>query len=144
MSLAIGDYVYVHREGLYGRIKDIWEMEETFLGVYGRIENIGEETFYTVEFPWRFTENEVFEESELVKLENSYFPKGTIVTGLKGAKKYNFTTDKAIMEVMDNVNDGRMIVKILKHKDKPHLLYKEHWVDSMWFECIKFPSNFIR
>ena len=127
MSLAIDDYVYVPS-----------------LGVYGRIENIREETFYTVKLQGNSTENKVFEESELVKMENPYFPKGSIVTGLKGCKRYNFTTDKAIMEVMGNVNDGRMLVKILKHKDKPYLLYKEHWVDSMWFECIKFPSNFIR
>ena len=45
MSLAIGDYVYVHRVGLYGRIKDIWEREETF---------------YNVAFPWCFTEDKDF------------------------------------------------------------------------------------
>ena len=127
MSLAIGDYVYVPS-----------------LGVYGRIENIGEETFYTVNFLWEFVEDADFEESQLVKLERPYFPKGTIVTGLKGAKKYNFTTDKAIMEVMDNLNDGRMLVKILKHKDRPHLLYKEHWVDSIWFKLARPRTNFYR
>ena len=56
MSLAIGDYVYVHREGLYGRIKDIWEREETF---------------YTVGFPWDYIEDKVFEGSELVKWADS-------------------------------------------------------------------------
>ena len=129
MSLAIGDYVYVPSLGMYGRIVDI----------YGR-----EETFYTVEFPWYPIEDMDFEESQLVKLDSPYFPKGSLVTGLKGAKMYNFTNDKAIMEVIDNENVGRMLVKILKHKDKPYLLYEEYWVDSMWFECIKFPSNFIR
>ena len=127
MVLGKDDYVYVPS-----------------LGVYGRIENIGEETFYTVKFPWSSTENKVFEESELVKLENSYFPEGSIITGLKGAKKYNFTTDKAIMEVMNNGNDGRMLVKILEHSGSFRYVGTEHWVDSMWFECIKFPSNFIR
>ena len=129
MLLAIDDYVYVNRKGLYGRIDDIYEKEETL---------------YTVTFPWDCIEDKVFEGSELVKMENPYFPKGSIVTGLKGAKKYNFTTDKAIMEVMDNVNDGRMLVKILKHSGNFSYVGTEHWVDSMWFECIKFPSNFIR
>ena len=130
MLLAIDDYVYVNRKGLYGRIVNKFKE--------------GEETFYTVTFSWDLVEDADFEESQLVKLERPYFPKGTIVTGLKGAKKYNFTTDKAIMEVMDNGNDGRMLVKILKHKDKPHLLYTEHWVDSRWFKLVKSPSNFVR
>ena len=129
MSLAIGDYVYVHRLGLYGRIKDIWEREETF---------------YNVAFPWCFTEDKDFEESSLVKLESHYFPKGSLVTGIKGAKKYNFTTDEAIMEVIDNENVGKMLVKILKHSGSISYVGTVHWVDSMWFECIKFPSNFIR
>ena len=130
MLLAIDDYVYVNRKGLYGRIVNKFKE--------------GEETFYTVTFLWDFVEDADFEESQLVKLERPYFPKGTIVTGLKGAKKYNFTTDKAIMEVMDNGNDGRMLVKILEHSGSFRYVGTEHWVDSMWFECIKFPSNFIR
>ena len=130
MSLAIDDFVYVNRKGLYGRIVNMFKE--------------GEETFYTVKFPWDYIGDKGFEESQLVKLERDYFPKGTIVTGLKGAKKYNYTTDKAIMEVMFNTNSGRMLVKILKHKDYPYVLYTEHWVDSMLFECIKFPSNFVR
>ena len=130
MLLAIDDYVYVNRKGLYGRIVNKFKE--------------GEETFYTVHFLWEFVEDADFEESQLVKLESPYFPKGTIVTGLKGVKKYNFTTDKAIMEVMNNGNDGRMLVKILEHSGSFRYVGTEHWVDSMWFECIKFPSNFIR
>ncbi len=127
MSLAIGDYVYVHRKGLYGRI-----------------ENIGEETFYTVTFPWDYIEDKDFEESQLVKLESFYFTRGSIVTGLKGCKRYNFTSDKAIMEVIDNGNDGRMLVKILQHKTRYSTVNTEHWVDSMWFHHVQSPSNFIR
>ena len=130
MLLAIDDYVYVNRKGLYGRIVNKFKE--------------GEETFYTVSFSWEFIEDKVFEESNLVKLESPYFPKGSLVTGIKGVKKYNFTTDKAIMEVIDNENVGRMLVKILKHSGSSRHVGTEHWVDSMWFECIKFPSNFIR
>ena len=130
MLLAIDDYVYVNRKGLYGRIVNKFKK--------------GEETFYTVTFSWYFAEDADFEESQFVKLDSPYFPKGSLVTGLKGAKKYNFTNDKAIMEVMDNGNDGRMLVKILKHKYKPHMLYTEHWVDSRWFKLVQPSSNFIR
>ena len=129
MLLDIDDYVYVPSLRVYGRIEDIGE---------------GEETFYTVEFPSSYTENKVFEESELVKLENSYFPEGSIITGLKGAKKYNFTTDKAIMEVMNNGNDGRMLVKILEHSGSFRYVGTEHWVDSMWFLHVQPTSNFVR
>ena len=129
MLLDIDDYVYVPSLGVYGRIENIWE---------------GEETFYTVMFLWCFTEDKDFEESNLVKLESPYFPKGSIITGLKGAKVYNFTNDKAIMEVIDNENVGRMLVKILKHKDKPYLLYEEYWVDSMWFKLVRPRTNFYR
>ena len=127
--MKVGDWVYTPSLGVYGRIKNIWE---------------GEETFYTVEFPWCFIEDKVFEESNLVKLESPYFSKGSIITGLKEAKAYNFTTDKAIMEVIDNENGGRILVKILQHEDRPSRVNSEHWVDSRWFECIKFPSNFVR
>ena len=129
MLLDIDDYVYVPSLGVYGRIEDIYEKEETL---------------YNVEFPWDPIEDKVFEVSNLVKLESPYFPKGSLVTGIKGVKKYNFTTDKAIMEVIDNENVGRMLVKILKHSGSSRHVGTEHWVDSMWFECIKFPSNFIR
>ena len=129
MVLGKDDYVYVPQLEKYGRIVDI----------YGR-----EKTFYTVNFSWEFIEEVDFEESQLVKLERPYFPKGSIVTGLKGAKAYNFTTDKAIMEVIDNENGGRILVKILQHEDRPSRVNSEHWVDSRCFECIKFPSNFIR
>ena len=130
MLLAIDDYVYVNRKGLYGRIVNKFEE--------------GEETFYTVEFPWDFIEDKDFEESQLVKLDSPYFPKRSIVTGLKGVKKYNFTTDKAIMEVMNNGNDGRMLVKILEHSVSFSYVGTEHWVDSMWFRHVQTPSNFIR
>ena len=130
MLLAIDDYVYVNRKGLYGRIVNKFKE--------------GEETFYTVEFPWDFIEDKDFEESQLVKLDSPYFPKRSIVTGLKGVKKYNFTTDKAIMEVMNNGNDGRMLVKILEHSGNFSYVGTEHWVDSMWFRHFQPTSNFVR
>ena len=130
MLLAIDDYVYVNRKGLYGRIVNKFKE--------------GEETFYTITFPWDFVEDADFEESQLVKLDSPYFPKRSIVTGLKGVKKYNFTTDKAIMEVMNNGNDGRMLVKILEHSGSFRYVGTEHWVDSMWFRHVQTPSNFIR
>ena len=126
MSLAIDDYVYVPS-----------------LGVYGRIENIGEETFYTVEFPWSFTENEVFEESELVKLENSYFPEGSIITGLKGVKAYEFTTDKAVMEVLWVEGDS-MKVKILSHETRPRSVGFIYTVEPIWFKLARPRTNFYR
>ena len=129
MSLAIDDYVYVPSLGVYGRIENIWE---------------GEETFYTVMFLWCFTEDKDFEESNLVKLESPYFPKGSIITGLKGAKVYNFTNDKAILEVVDNANVGRILVKILKHSGSSRYVGTEHWVDPMWFRHVQTTSNFIR
>ena len=130
MLLAIDDYVYVNRKGLYGRIVNKFKE--------------GEETFYTVRIPWDCIEDKVFEGSELVKMENPYFPKGSIVTGLKGCKRYNFTSDKAIMEVIDNGNDGRMLVKILQHKTINYIVNTKHWVDFMWFHHVQSPSNFIR
>ena len=126
MSLAIDDYVYVPS-----------------LGVYGRIENIGEETFYTVEFPWSFTENEVFEESELVKLENSYFPEGSIITGLKGVKAYEFTTDKAVMEVLWVEGDS-MKVKMLSHETRPSSVGFIYIVEPIWFKLARPRTNFYR
>ena len=129
MLLDIDDYVYVPSLRVYGRIEDIGE---------------GEETFYTVEFPWEFIQDKDFEESQLVKLDSPYFPKRSIVTGLKGVKKYNFTTDKAIMEVMNNGNDGRMLVKILEHSGSFRYVGTEHWVDSMWFLHVQPTSNFVR
>ena len=130
MLLAIDDYVYVNRKGLYGRIVNKFKE--------------GEETFYTINFPWDFVEDADFEESQLVKLESLYFPKKSIVTGIKGAKKYNFTTDKAIMEVMNNGNDGRILVKILNHSGRSSYVGTEHWVDSMWFRHVQPTSNFVR
>ena len=129
MVLGKDDCVYVPSLGVYGRIENIWE---------------GEETFYTVEFPWCFTEDKVFEGSELVKLENSYFPEGSIITGLKGAKAYIYTTDKAIMKVIRNGDSGRILVKVLQHSRGFRYEGEICWVDSRWFECIKFPSNFVR
>ena len=129
MLLDIDDYVYVPSLRVYGRIEDIGE---------------GEETFYTVEFPWEFIQDTDFEESQLVKLDSPYFPKRSIVTGLKGVKKYNFTTDKAIMEVMNNGNDGRMLVKILEHSGSFNYVGTVHWVNSMWFRHVQPTSNFVR
>ena len=129
MVLGKGDYVYVPQLKKYGRIVDI----------YGR-----EETFYSVTFSGYFIEDMDFLESQLVKLESPYFPKGSLVTGIKGAKKYNFTTDKAIMEVIDHDDEGRILVKILKHSSGPRHVGTEHWVDSMWFRFVQSPSNFIR
>ena len=129
MVLGKDDYVYVPQLKKYGRIVDI----------YGR-----EETFYSVTFSGYFIEDMDFLESQLVKLESPYFPKGSLVTGIKGAKKYNFTTDKAIMEVIDHDDEGRILVKILKHSGGFRHVGKEHWVDSMWFHFVQSPSNFIR
>ena len=129
MVLGKDDYVYVPQLKKYGRIVDI----------YGR-----EETFYSVTFSWHFIEDMDFLESQLVKLESPYFPKGSLVTGIKGAKYYNFTTDKAIMEVIDHDDEGRILVKILKHSSVPSHVGTEHWVDSMWFCFVQSPSNFIR
>ena len=126
MSINTNDYVYVPS-----------------LGVYGRIENIGEETFYTVEFPWSFTENKVFEESELVKLENSYFPEGSIITGLKGAKAYTYTTDKAVMEVLWVKGDS-MKVKILSHETRPGYEGFIYPVEPIWFKLARPRTNFYR
>lgn len=129
MILSKDDYVYVPQLEKYGRIVDIY---------------VREKTFYTITFPWDFVEDTDFEESQLVKLGSPYFPKRSLVKGLKGIKHYNFTTDKAIMEVIDNGNGGRILVKILKHEDSPLRVNSEHWVDSRWFECIKILSNFVR
>ena len=129
MLLDIDDYVYVPSLRVYGRIEGIGE---------------GEETFYTIKFPWNFIEDKDFEESQLVKLDSPYFQKRSIVTGLKGVKKYNFTTDKAIMEVIDNENGGRILVKILEHSGSFRYVGTEHWVDSMWFHHVQPTSNFVR
>ena len=130
MVLGKDDYVYVPSLGMYGRIVNKFKE--------------GEETFYTVSFSWDYIEDKVFEESQLVKLDSPYFPKGSLVTGIKGAKKYIFTTDRAIMEVIDNENVGRMLVKILKHSGNFSYVGTEHWVDSMWFRHVQTNSNFIR
>ena len=129
MILNKDDYVYVPQLEKYGRIEDIY---------------VREKTFYTITFPWDFVEDTDFEESQLVKLGSPYFPKRSLVKGLKGIKHYNFTTDKAIMEVIDNGDGGKILVKILKHEDSPLRVNSEHWVDSRWFECIKLLSNFVR
>ena len=126
MSLAIDDYVYVPS-----------------LGVYGRIKNIGEETVYTVEFPWSFTENKVFEESELIKLEVPDFKEGDIVTGLKGASAYVVTTDKAIMEVL-GVKEDSMEVKILSHETRPRGIGSYYTVAPIWFKLVRPRTNFYR
>ena len=128
MSLAIDDCVYVPSLRVYGIIEDIGE---------------GEETFYTVTFPWDFIEDMDFEESQLVKLDSPYFPKGSLVTGLKGAKMYNFTNDKAVMEVL-GVMEGEMKVKILSHETRPRSKGFIYTVDPIWFKLARPRTNFYR
>lgn len=129
MSLAIDDCVYVPSLRVYGIIEDIGE---------------GEETFYTVTFPWDSIEDTDFLISYLVKLESPYFPKGSIITGLKGAKAYSFTTDKAIMEVINNGDNGRILVEVLQHSGGFRYAGDLYWVNPMWFRHVQSPSNFIR
>ena len=130
MLLAIDDYVYVNRKGLYGRIVNKFKE--------------GEETFYTVTFFWDFVEDKSFKESELTKLEELDFPLGSIVTGLKGAKIYNFTTDKAIMKVVAKKDGGRILVEIIHHEDMPSRVNSIQCVSSRWFKLVQPSSNFIR
>ena len=129
MALNKNDCVYVPSLRVYGIIEDIGE---------------GEETFYTVTFPWDLIEDTDFLISYLVKLESPYFPKGSIITGLKGARAYKFTTDRAIMEVIANGDNGRILVKVLQHSGGCRYVDELHWVDSMWFRHVQSPSNFIR
>ena len=129
MSLAIDDCVYVPSLRVYGIIEDIGE---------------GEETFYTVTFPWDFIEDKDFLISYLVKLESPYFPKGSIITGLKGARAYKFTTDKAIMEVINNGDGRRILVKVLQHSGGFRHVGEVYWVNPMWFHHVQSPSNFRR
>ena len=126
--MKVGDWVYVHREGLYGRIKDIWEREETF---------------YTVTFPWDFIEDTDFLISYLVKLEVPDFKEGDIVTGLKGANAYVVTTDKAIMEVL-GVKEDSMEVKILSHETRPRGIGSYYTVAPIWFKLVRPRTNFYR
>lgn len=129
MSLYLNDFVYVPYSNKYGKIVNILE---------------GEDILYTVVFLWDFMEVKRFKGSQLTKLEELDFPLGSIVTGLKGAKRYNFTTDKAIMKVVAKKDGGRILVEIIQHEEMPIRLNSEHWVESRWFECIKLPSNFVR
>ena len=129
MSLAINDCVYVPSLRVYGIIEDIGE---------------GEETFYTVTFPWDSIEDTDFLISYLVKLESPYFPKGSIITGLKGARAYNFTTDKAIMEVINNGDNGRILVKVLQHSGGFRYVGELYWVIPMWFKLARPRTNFYR
>ena len=130
MLLAIDDYVYVNRKGLYGRIVNKFKE--------------GEETFYTVTFFWDFVEDKRFKGSQLTKLEELDFPKGSLVTGLKGAKIYNFTTDKVIMKVVAKKDGGRILVEIIQHEGMPSRVNSKHWVSSRWFKLVQPSSNFIR
>ena len=129
MSLYLNDFVYVPYSNKYGKIVNILE---------------GEDILYTVVFLWDFMEVKRFKGSQLTKLEELDFPLGSIVTGLKGAKRYNFTTDKAIMKVVSKKDGGRILVEIIQHEEMPIRLNSEHWVEPRWFECIKLPSNFVR
>ena len=128
MSLAIDDCVYVPSLRVYGIIEDIGE---------------GEETFYTVTFPWDSIEDTDFLISYLVKLESPYFPKGSIITGLKGANAYVVTTDKAIMEVL-GVKEDSMEVKILSHETRPRGIGSYYNVAPIWFKLVRPRTNFYR
>ena len=127
MSLAIDDCVYVPSLRVYGIIEDIEE---------------GEETFYTVTFPWDSREDTDFFISYLVKLESPDFKEGDIVTGLKGAKAYRITTDKAIMKVIRNGDSGSILVKILQHSGSFIHVGERYWLDSKWFHHFQSPSKF--
>ena len=129
MSLYLNDYVYVPYLNKYGKIVDILE---------------GEDILYTVTFPWDFGEDKSFKGSQFVKLEELDFPLGSIVTGLKGAKKYNFTTDKAIMKVVAKKDGERILVEIIQHEDMPSRVNSIHWVSSRWFKLVQPSSNFTR
>lgn len=129
MILVEDYYVYVPRLDKYGRVVEMFEREDIF---------------YKVTFPWDFVNDREFLASDLVKLESTFFQIGEKVTGLKRAKRYNYTTEKAIMEVIDRDNNGKILVKILQHKDKPHIVGAEHWVDSIWFKLVRHRTNFCR
>ena len=128
MALNKNDCVYVPSLRVYGIIEDIWE---------------GEETFYTVTFPWDFIEDTDFLISYLVKLEVPDFKEGDIVTGLKGAKAYVVTTDKAIMEVL-GVKEDSMEVKILSHETRPRGIGSYYTVAPIWFKLVRPRTNFYR
>ena len=128
MALNKNDCVYVPSLRVYGIIEDIWE---------------GEETFYTVTFPWDFIEDTDFLISYLVKLEVPDFKEGDIVTGLKGANAYVVTTDKAIMEVL-GVKEDSMEVKILSHETRPRGIGSYYTVAPIWFKLVRPRTNFYR
>ena len=134
MSLVKNDFVYVSPLKRYGRI----------VGILSVSMFKEEETFYTVAFEDFFSKDSVFKGSNLVKIEPKPFPIGSRVTGLNQAERYVHTTDKAIMEVIDKDNNGRILVKILQHENNFYSVGTEHWVDSIWFRCIQPPPNFIR
>ena len=128
MALNKNDCVYVPSLRVYGIIEDIGE---------------GEETFYTVTFPWDFIEDTDFLISYLVKLEVPDFKEGDIVTGLKGANAYVVTTDKAIMEVL-GVKEDSMEVKILSHETRPRGIGSYYTVAPIWFKLVRPRTNFYR
>ena len=128
MALNKNDCVYVPSLRVYGIIEDIGE---------------GEETFYTVTFPWDLIEDTDFLISYLVKLEVPDFKEGDIVTGLKGAKAYVVTTDKAIMEVL-GVKEDSMEVKILSHETRPRGIGSYYTVAPIWFKLVRPRTNFYR
>ena len=128
MALNKNDCVYVPSLRVYGIIEDIGE---------------GEETFYTVTFPWDFIEDTDFLISYLVKLEVPDFKEGDIVTGLKGANAYLVTTDKAIMEVL-GVKEDSMKVKILSHETRPRGIGSYYTVAPIWFKLVRPRTNFYR
>ena len=129
MTINTGDYVYIPIRGVYGRVTN-------------NLRDIGG-SGYLVTFRDSSRSREIFEESRLVKLEVPDFKEGDIVTGLKGAKTYAVTTDKAVMEVLW-VREESMKVKILSHGTRPYSKGSLYTVDPIWFKLVRPRTNFYR
>ena len=78
-----------------------------------------------------------------MKVDETRFERGDIVTGLKGADAYVVTTDKAVMEVLW-VREESMKVKILSHETRPHCIGLLYTVDHVWFKLARPRTNFYR
>ena len=78
-----------------------------------------------------------------MKVDETRFEIGDIVTGLKGADAYVVTTDKAVMEVLW-VREESMKVKILSHGTIPHSKGSLYTVDPIWFKLARPRTNFYR
>lgn len=127
MELLENDYVYVPKLKGYGIIVGIDETHRT----------------YRVSFVGSSYGDRDFEESKLVKLEVPDFKEGDKVTGIKGAKRYSFTTESAIMEVLW-VKEKSMRVKILSHETKPYSKGSLYTVNPVWFKLVRPRTNFYR